>query len=500
MAYNSALMSPRPLYAGNLAADERANRMRRRALLTSGLNAMAPPPINTGMRPDYGVAVARGLNLMRQAGMDKQLALTSALSEIQDRKIAQLRTEEDRAMMMKGTPLEWAKMDLDRERVTDDRKYQTQMAIAAMRGNYGLATQGMRGDVAYGLQGMRGSVQGQIANANNARAILVARMRGKPMPEQKDYFETKFNSFTGEFEDIIKNPGHQNTKEAYQAYSDQLSAWEDANRNVQAPVVQNAYPALPGGTRSALAPSAATSQVDQNLGPLQPPRAIPLRESALAPTPAQTPPMQTAPPAAPPNDRRDTIFALMDQGVTDPQEILGYVNYDQNGNLWGDYTLGEIRDYFKQRGIAETGPAQLTPPFVPTWGGSGTGTYAGDRQTGPLRVSGMASRPPMPQGIAPTGVPIPTPAPVSVLATPQPTSTLIPTPPPVQAAIPQAPALAPLRTPQPVNVWGQPRPDATLQPPMEDRETAIQRVMQAKRLSRQQAEELYERYLRSQGQ
>lgn len=47
------------------------------------------------------------------------------------------------------------------------------------------------------------------------------------------------------------------------------------------------------------------------------------------------------------SSRRDTVLSLVQQGVKDPNQILDYVNYDQNGNRTGDFTLAEVQGYLQ---------------------------------------------------------------------------------------------------------------------------------------------------------
>lgn len=45
--------------------------------------------------------------------------------------------------------------------------------------------------------------------------------------------------------------------------------------------------------------------------------------------------------------RDGAIGGLIQQGITDPAEILNYLNYDQNGNLIGDFTAKEVGEAIK---------------------------------------------------------------------------------------------------------------------------------------------------------
>lgn len=45
--------------------------------------------------------------------------------------------------------------------------------------------------------------------------------------------------------------------------------------------------------------------------------------------------------------RKNTVWSLYNQGVTDPTRILNQVNYDQNGNMVGDFTIDEVQKLVK---------------------------------------------------------------------------------------------------------------------------------------------------------
>jgi len=45
------------------------------------------------------------------------------------------------------------------------------------------------------------------------------------------------------------------------------------------------------------------------------------------------------------DSRKNAVQGLMDQGITDPETILDYVNFDDQGNQVGDFTIEEVQSY-----------------------------------------------------------------------------------------------------------------------------------------------------------
>lgn len=45
------------------------------------------------------------------------------------------------------------------------------------------------------------------------------------------------------------------------------------------------------------------------------------------------------------DSRKNAVQGLMDQGITDPETILDYVNFDEQGNQVGDFTIEEVQSY-----------------------------------------------------------------------------------------------------------------------------------------------------------
>lgn len=54
------------------------------------------------------------------------------------------------------------------------------------------------------------------------------------------------------------------------------------------------------------------------------------------------------------NSRRDVVTNLMQQGVTDPNQVLNYVNFDNKGNKVGDFTLEEVQSYMSGGNYQDT--------------------------------------------------------------------------------------------------------------------------------------------------
>lgn len=48
--------------------------------------------------------------------------------------------------------------------------------------------------------------------------------------------------------------------------------------------------------------------------------------------------------------RQEAIQGLIDQGLTDPEQILNFLNYDDNGQEVGDFTIEEIENYIGEEG------------------------------------------------------------------------------------------------------------------------------------------------------
>ena len=61
--------------------------------------------------------------------------------------------------------------------------------------------------------------------------------------------------------------------------------------------------------------------------------------------------------------RDGTITGLIEQGITDPSKILQTLNYDEQGNLTGDFTFKEINDITEKMKVAE----KVEPGIVGEW-------------------------------------------------------------------------------------------------------------------------------------
>ena len=405
MAYSSALMSPRSLYAGNQAADERANRMRRRALLTSGLNAMAPPPINTGMRPDYGVAVATGLNALRRAGMDKQIDLTERLARLgteQENQIMQ--AEEQRFRQGLGlAELGMKRQEMISERERYDRQNQTQLEAARIRAARSFKT--TRPPMYASIY--EENTPDSVAEFNRTGDYRVLKRRPEAVKLITDQDIANLAA-KGFFDKIVTdqegNKFRETDWDAARAYKD----------------TQNQKKLNPSGG----------NPISDFFSPLITPikKALGWGQTAAPAAPASIPAQSAL----------SSVYQLpaYEPTAEEKQESLARVSALRPEDIYG--------------------PQYESGPYTAL---SSRERFIASQPT--------VARAPAPTSI-PTSVtlPAPAPAPVSALATPQPTP--IPTPPPAQAVIPQAPASVPtpIPTPQPVNVWGQPRPDATLQPPI----------------------------------
>lgn len=68
--------------------------------------------------------------------------------------------------------------------------------------------------------------------------------------------------------------------------------------------------------------------------------------------------------------REGAILGLIDQGVTDPGQILNYLNYNDKGEMVGDMTLGDVATVVKS--LHE---AQINPKKYDTIGGPNEGLY-----------------------------------------------------------------------------------------------------------------------------
>jgi len=68
--------------------------------------------------------------------------------------------------------------------------------------------------------------------------------------------------------------------------------------------------------------------------------------------------------------REGTILGLVQQGITDPIQLMNYANYDDQGNQVGDITFKEISDT-----LAALNKAKTQPDRFSTIGGPGEGLY-----------------------------------------------------------------------------------------------------------------------------
>lgn len=60
------------------------------------------------------------------------------------------------------------------------------------------------------------------------------------------------------------------------------------------------------------------------------------------------------------SSRDSAVASLVQQGVTDPKQLLGYLNFDDKGNPTGDFTADEVATTLKNLTVAGTDPKDLS--------------------------------------------------------------------------------------------------------------------------------------------
>ena len=201
MALNFGLTQPRSLFGANRAADEQASRMKRRALLTSGVNAIAPNAI-PNMASGYDEAISTGLQKMKLAGMLKQGQFTEGLGRL---KLQAEQQEQQASDADFSRTMDIQNLELNRAKAADDRKYQTQLLTTQMRGNYGLANTGYRNAGSMDRTNANNQARFTITNANNATDTAIAGRAKEPQPG--DYFEATYDPMTEEWKQGEKFEG-----------------------------------------------------------------------------------------------------------------------------------------------------------------------------------------------------------------------------------------------------------------------------------------------------
>lgn len=139
------------------------------------------------------------------------------------------------------------------------------------------------------------------------------------------------------------------------------------------PAVQRGFDTYDEADRAAIARTESIARARATNGERQFPAVWGQQPDAIASTfPARPEVIGSLPAAAAPS-RSAAIQGIIDQGISDPNEIWGYLNLDRDGNLVGDITTNEIHAVLDRGGYrapdATAAIADEFGPGLPTFGG-----------------------------------------------------------------------------------------------------------------------------------